>query len=72
MEQLKFIQPEVNSKRYVLRLLLKVCKFGISRSLRGRAFHNLGAATCSKDLSSSVTLSLKFMLTMLAKSHLTI
>ena len=71
MEQLKFIQPEANSKRYVLRLLLKVCKFGISRSLHGRAFHNLGAATC-KDLSPSVTLSLKFMLTMLAKSHLTI
>ena len=71
MEQLKFIQPEPNSKRYVLRLLLKVCKFGISRSLRRRAFHNLGAATW-KDLSPRVTLSLKFMLMMLAKSHLTI
>ena len=57
MEQLKFIQQEANSKRYVLRLLLKVCKFGISRSSRGRAFHNLGAATW-KDLSPSVTLSL--------------
>ena len=41
MEQLKFIQPEVNSKRYVLRLLLKVCKFGISRSSHGRGFQSI-------------------------------
>ena len=32
-----------------------MCKFGISRSSRGKAFHNLGAATW-KDLSPSVTL----------------
>ena len=31
---------KANLKRYVLRLLLKVCKFGISRSSRGRAFRN--------------------------------
>ena len=42
-------------KKIRLRLLLKVRKFGISRSSRRRAFHNLGAATC-KDLSLSVTL----------------
>ena len=33
-------------------MLLKVCKFGGSR---GKAFHNLGAATL-KDLSPSLTL----------------
>ena len=38
-----------------IRLLLKVCKFGISQSSHRRAFHNLGAATW-KDLSPSVTL----------------
>ena len=36
-------------------IFLKVCKYEISRSSRGRAFHNLGGATW-KDLSPSVTL----------------
>ena len=44
-------------KKVRLKIALTVCKFGISRSSRGRAFHNLGAATW-KDLSPSVALAL--------------
>ena len=55
MCQLKFFQPKKKKKRYLLRLLLKVYNFGISRSSRVRAFHNLGEVTW-KDLSPSVTL----------------
>ena len=48
--------PPKKSSQATLRLPLKVCMLGISRSSRGRAFHiNLGAATW-KDLSPSVTL----------------
>ena len=39
----------------MLRWCLKVCKYGMSQSSRGSAFHNLGAATW-KDLSPNVTL----------------
>ena len=48
----RYVTTKIHS---TIRKLKKVCKLGISRSSRGRAFHNLGAATW-KDLSPSVTL----------------
>ena len=53
----RYVTIEIHSAISKLKKirLKRVCKFGISRSSRGRAYHNLGAATW-KDLSSSVTL----------------
>ena len=44
-----------NLKKVCLKMALSYYKYGISRSSRGRAFHNLGAATWN-DLSPSVAL----------------